>query len=163
MNNSPATVALKMIQYFGHDVRRINHALKVYGFTKHIATLEKLPPEQLTLLEIAALLHDIGIKEAEKQYQSTAGTYQELLGPDIARELLADLNLSETETERVCYLIGHHHSYHKIDALDFQILVEADFLVNIFEDQMQPAQIENIQSKYFKTATASNLLIGMYR
>ena len=34
-------------------------------------------------------------------------------------------------TERVAYLIGHHHTYDKIEGMDYQILVEADFLVNI--------------------------------
>lgn len=88
-------VALKMVHYFGNDVRRINHALKVHGLVRTIAGLEKLSLPKLTVLEIAALLHDIGIKEAERKYQSTAGHYQELLGPDIARELLTDLNLAE--------------------------------------------------------------------
>ena len=155
-------VALKMIRYFGNDVRRINHALKVHGLVRVIAGLEKLSLPELTVLEIAALLHDIGIKEAERKYQSTAGHYQELLGPDIARELLTDLSLAEDSFERICYLIGHHHSYNQIDGLDFQVLVEADFLVNIFEGQMSKAQIAAIKEKYFKTKTGIGLLTAMY-
>ena len=34
---------------------------------------------------------------------------------------------------RVEYLVGHHHTYKDIDGLDYQILVEADFLVNILK------------------------------
>jgi hypothetical protein len=155
-------VALKMIQYFGNDLPRINHALKVDSFVKIIAGSEELPSEQFFVLEIASLLHDIGIKEAEKLYQSTAGHYQEMLGPDIARKLLADLTLPEDTLNRVCYLIGNHHSYHKIDGLDFQILVEADFLVNIFEDQMNTDQSATIKQKYFKTKTGIELLMSMF-
>jgi HD superfamily phosphodiesterase len=156
-------VALKMIRYFGSDLRRINHALKVHGFVRTIAGLEKMSFEELTILEIASLLHDIGIREAEKKYQSTAGHYQEMLGPGIARELLRDLSLEEDALNRICYLIGNHHSYNKIDGLDFQILVEADFLVNIFEDQMSKEQIIAIKEKYFKTGTGIELLTAMYQ
>lgn len=157
-----SVVALKMVRYFGNDLPRINHALKVHGFAKTIAGLENMSLEELAILEIASLLHDIGIKEAEKKYQSTAGHYQELLGPDIARELLGDLSLAEAALNRICYLIGNHHSYNKIDGLDFQILVEADFLVNIFENQMSKEQIPVIKEKYFKTETGIELLTAMY-
>jgi len=51
----------------------------------------------------------------------------------------------------VCHLIGNHHSYQKIDDIDFQILVEADFIVNIFEDEMKRSKIESVVNKYFKT------------
>lgn len=163
MDGITEIVALKMIRYFGSDLRRINHALKVHGFVRTIAGLEKMSFEELTILEIASLLHDIGIKEAEKKYQSTAGHYQEMLGPGIARELLRDLSLEEDALNRICYLIGNHHSYNKIDGLDFQILVEADFLVNIFEDQMGKEQITAIKEKYFKTGTGIELLTAMHQ
>ena len=57
-----------MIQYFGHDVRRINHALKVYSFAKCIAQNEKISETKLLIVEISAILHDIGIKNAEIKY-----------------------------------------------------------------------------------------------
>ena len=38
--------------------------------------------------------------------------------------------------ERVQYLIGRHHTYNDIDGIDYQILVEADFLVNMYEDSL---------------------------
>jgi HD superfamily phosphodiesterase len=161
MENVVDIVALKMVRYFGTDVRRINHALKVHDFAKIIAGLEGLPSEKQMILETASLFHDIGIKEAEKQYQSTAGHYQEMLGPDIACVLLKDL-LPENIIDRVCYLIGHHHTYGQIDGLDYQILVEADFLVNIFEDQMNQQQIALIREKYFKTKTGIELIQCMY-
>ncbi|HOJ79087.1 MAG TPA: HD domain-containing protein [Bacillota bacterium] len=152
----------KMIIYFGNDVRRINHALKVFGFAKTIAALEGIQGEQLLTILIAAILHDIGIKKAEQLHHSTAGHYQELLGPDVARDLLQGLDLAPQIEKRILHLIGHHHSYNKIDALDFQILVEADFLVNIFEDEMTPEQIIKIKDNFFKTGTGRELLTEMY-
>ena len=36
------------------------------------------------------------------------------------------------DVERICFIIGHHHTYKAIDGLDFQILVEADSGFKIF-------------------------------
>jgi hypothetical protein len=120
------------ITYNKNDVLRINHLLKVYSFAHHIGIMEGCNAQLQTIIEIAALLHDIGIHESERKYNSSAGNWQELEGPIVAGELLKDLNLDSSIQNRVLFLIGHHHSYKAIDGIDFQILVEADFLVNIF-------------------------------
>lgn len=157
-----ANMLKKTIVYFEGDVKRINHALKVYGFAKSIGELEGMSEEKLRVLELAAILHDIGIKESERKYASSAGKYQELEGPPIAKALLQGFDLANQIVDRVCYLIGNHHSYSKIDDLDFQILVEADFLVNIFEDGMTEDQIASIRLKYFKTSTGMDYLNSLY-
>ncbi|QQS51202.1 MAG: HD domain-containing protein [Bacteroidota bacterium] len=159
MKNS---VLVSMIEYFGCDVRRINHALKVYGFASAIGYGEELDLPTMKILEIAAALHDIGIPVAEAKYGSCNGKYQEIEGPPIAREILQKLKVESNLLDRVCYLIGNHHSYSKIDGIDFQILIEADFLVNIFEDQMSQKNIESIGKKYFKTATGLSILKSMH-
>lgn len=66
-----------MIEYFGEDVRRINHAIKVYGFAKTLGELEGLDNNGQFVLEVSAILHDIGIKVSEEKYNSSAGKYQE--------------------------------------------------------------------------------------
>lgn len=157
-----ANIIKKTIEYFDGDVKRINHALKVHGFAKSIGELENIPKDKLRSLEIAAILHDIGIKESERKYASSIGKYQELEGPPIARELLQEFSLEKELVDRVCYLIGNHHSYSKIDDLDFQILVEADFLVNIFEDSMTQEQIASIKHKYFKTSIGLEYFNSLY-
>lgn len=157
-----AEITLKMIEYFENDVKRINHALKVYGFASCIARSEKLSNDEIMIIEITAILHDIGIKEAEKKYNSCGGNYQEIEGPAVARQLLSETKLNSEMLERICFIIGNHHSYHKIDRLDFQILVEADFLVNIFEDEMSQNSIESVRNKYFKTQTGISMIQSMY-
>ena len=82
------------------------------------------------------------------------------MGPDVARNLIGHLRISDDIKERVYYLIGNHHSYNKIDGIDFQILVEADFLINIFEDKIN--NIINIKNKIFKTKTGIELLEDIY-
>ncbi len=152
----------KMIEYFGTDVRRINHSLKVYGFASCIARREKLSDSDILIVDITAILHDIGIKEAEKKYNKTSGHYQEKEGPAVALKLLSEINLNKVTLDRICFLIGHHHSYQKINGLDFQILVEADFLVNINEDDMPKYSIESIRKNYIKTQTAISIIDSIY-
>jgi len=104
-----------MIRYFRNDVRRINHALKVYDFACLIAHETGVDDEKRQIIGIAALLHDIGIKEAERKYQSSASRYQEEEGPAVARAILEPYHLDAKTVDRVCYIIGNHHTYTKID------------------------------------------------
>jgi len=151
-----------MIRYFHNDVRRINHALKVYDFARLIAHESGVDKETRQVIKIAALLHDIGIKEAERKYHSSASRYQEEEGPAVARTIMEPYHLDEKLVDRICYIIGNHHTYTKIDGIDFQILVEADFIVNIYEDEMKPEVIQSIKKKIFKTEAGTRLLEGMY-
>lgn len=155
-------IKYQMIQYFGKDIKRINHALKVHSFAHLIATNENIDSIQIAIIETVALLHDIGIKQAELKYNSSAGKFQEQEGPAIAQLLLKDFNLQESFLNRVLYLIGHHHSYQKMDGIDFQILVESDFIVNIQEDNLSSDSIRTIQEKYFKTSMGHHLLKYMF-
>ena len=115
------------------------------------------------ILEAAAILHDIGIHEAERKYGSTSGKYQELEGAPLARAMLRNLGYEEDFTERVCYLVAHHHTYDQVDGQDYQILLEADFLVNAYEDQLSPSAIASFRDKIFQTASGKKLLESMYR
>ena len=150
------------ITYNGNDIKRINHLLKVFSFARLLGIMENCEPQLQTIIEISAILHDIGIHEAERKYNSSAGNWQEIEGPIVAQELLKDLNLDKNILERVLFLIGHHHSYKAIEGIDFQILVEADFLVNIFEDGIGKSECEKIKENIFKTKTGIRLLEQLY-
>lgn len=152
----------ELVFYFKDDVRRINHALKVYGYAHALTGLECLSAKEGLVVDLAAVLHDIGIKEAERKYNSSAGKYQEIEGPPIAKRILIECQIEEEIIDRVCFLIGNHHSYQKINGIDFQILVEADFIVNIYEDNMSKNAIESIRNKYFKTTSGIKLIETMY-
>lgn len=151
-----------MINYNSPDIRRINHAIKVYSFAVNIAEEEACDKETFNTIAYAAILHDIGIHEAEKKYCSSAGKFQEIEGPLVARELLKDFEISDKIKNRIFYLIGNHHTYDKIDGIDFQILVEADFLVNIYEDEISMSSVESIRNKIFKTKKGIELLDTLY-
>lgn len=151
-----------MIEYYTGDVRRINHFLKVYGFAKSIGEMEGLDETTQKILEIAALTHDIGIKNSEKKYNCTTGNYQQIEGPPEAIKLLFKLNFELPIIDRVCWLIAHHHTYNDINAKDHQILVEADFLVNAFEDNLSSSSIQNFREKVFRTQSGKAFLNNMY-
>lgn len=153
-------VTKDMIEYYNSDVNRINHALKVYGFAKCIGELEDIKEQET--LELTAILHDIGIPDSERLYNSSAAKYQEIIGPKVAASILEKYNLPEKVLDRIYYIIGNHHTYDKIDGIDFQILVEADFLVNIFEGNYERAKIEMVKEKFFKTKTGLDLIDSLY-
>ena len=152
----------EMIKYDSGDVLRIQHFIKVYTFSHMIGELEGMSGESLEILDIASILHDIGIHPAEKRYGNCMGKYQEELGPDEARKLLAPFNLDDRIVDRVCFLIGHHHTYDQVDGLDYQILLEADFLVNSFEDSLNKDAVMTFRDKVFKTKTGINVLNTMF-
>ena len=152
----------EMIKYDTGDVLRIQHFIKVYSFAHMIGELEGMSDEALEILDIASILHDIGIHPAEKKYGNCMGKYQEELGPDEARKLLASFNLKDEIVDRVCFLIGHHHTYDQVGGLDYQILLEADFLVNSFEDNLNKDAVITFRDKVFKTKTGIATLNTMF-
>lgn len=161
-NVTPEEVLTEMIRYQEGDPKRIQHFIKVHGFAKIIGQGERMEPEALRILEIAAAVHDIGIKPAEEKYGSAGGKLQEQEGPPAARELLERLVCEPGVTERVCYLVGHHHTYHGIDGLDYQILVEADFLVNLFEEHTEKAGVEAAYRNIFRTESGKRICREMF-
>jgi uncharacterized protein len=115
-------------------------------------------------LEVAAVIHDIGIKSAEEKYGkgNCNGKLQQELGPEPARKMLSELDFDNGVIDRVCFLIAHHHTYTNVEGLDWQILLEADFLVNAFEDSLSQDSIINFRDKVFKTETGTRMLNEMF-
>ena len=156
-------VTTAMIDYYQGQPKRIQHFLKVHPYAKLIGEQEGLDKEILDILEVAALTHDIGIKISEEKYNSSAGKYQEVEGPAVAQQMLEDFQYDKAKTDRVCYLIGHHHTYDQIDGIDYQIMIEADYLVNADESNFSGNNVRNMLEKVFKTETGKFLLQSMYQ
>lgn len=153
---------MAMMEYDRGDAKRIQHFIKVYEFARMIGRLEGLDEHMQFILESAAVVHDIGIHIAEEKYGSSSGKYQEIEGPAEAEKLLRSLGWPQDVTERVSYLVGHHHTYHDIDGMDYQILVEADFLVNLYEDQSSEESRKNAYRKIFRTESGRKLCRLLY-
>ncbi len=155
-------VISEMIRYYSGDPRRVAHFMKVYSFAKTIGEREGIDHETQEILEVAAAMHDIGIKIAEEKYNSSAGKYQEQEGPEPARKMLSALGADKKLTERVIYLIAHHHTYKNIDGMDYQILIEADFLVNAYEDGLAEQSIRTMREKIFRTKSGTEFLDNIF-
>ena len=154
-------ISLEMKKYFGTDFKRVHHALKVARVAEQILKMEGGHP--LVVMGVA-YLHDIGIHEAERQYGSHSGHYQEMEGPAIAREILERLGVQKEMIDEICDIIGHHHSPREEEKLNFQVLYEADCLVNIEEEGISKdrKKVEELIGKVFRTVTGKQLAEKLY-
>lgn len=144
------------------DLRLTEHALKVYGYAMGIGGEEGLSPDDLKILCMAAVLHDIGIPKAIQIHGSAAGPYQEQEGAELAQEILHSLNVPSDISDRVIWLVGHHHTAAAAkDNLLLQILMEADYLVNMSE---KPGRYNhaNIRDSFFKTSSGIMYLNNLF-
>ena len=156
-------LALAMIDYNNGDPKRIQHTTKVHAYAQMIGKEEGVDEDTLFILESAALVHDIGIRASEKKYGYQNGKMQEQEGPAVARELLRRLGgYSDWQIERICWLVAHHHTYHLCEDLDYQILIEADFLVNLYEDNESAKAVNAVRRNIFKTNSGTRILDAMY-
>lgn len=152
------SVITAMIEYLHGELHEVEHLLKVHGYAVAIGEGEGLDPVSLRTLEIAAVVHDIGIPLARAKYGSDAGPYQEELGPAAARELLEKLGCDEAAIARVCTLVGRHHTYENVDGIDCRILLEADYLVNAAAHGDGREAVEAARRRFFRTKTGIRYL-----
>lgn len=150
-----------MRTYFGADRRRINHALRVTGYAEELLAREKGDRE---VVIAAALLHDIGIPEAERKYGSTSGDLQEREGPPVAREILASLGFDAHVIDEVCAIIASHHSPGELDTDNFRIIWDADWLVNLGDefDVIDSGKTRELIRKIFQTTTGKTMAEQLY-
>lgn len=163
MERKLAELIYEMSDYDRSSVQRIQHFLKVHNLCATIGRLEGLDESTLYTLEVAAIMHDIGIKPSLEKYGSDEGHYQEKEGPPEAIRMLKKLDFTDEKLiDRVCFLIAHHHTYDDINAPDYQILIEADFLVNLYENGSPLETIRNVKENIFKTRTGLKMLEDMF-
>ena len=147
-----------MCAYEAGCSHRIHHLVKVHGFARQIGLSEGLDDDAQFVLEAAAIAHDIGIRPAMELTGACPGPLQEKLGPPVAAEMLPGLGFPPEVTERVCFLIGHHHTYENVEGIDWRILLEADYLVNMIEGNHPAAAISQARDTFFRTEEGKRLL-----
>ena len=152
----------QMIVFSNGNLHDITHFITVWTYAKTIGELEGLDADTQYLLEATAIVHDIACPFCREKYGRADGKLQEKEGPSIVRTFLADSGMTEAQKERIAYLVGHHHTYTNIGGLDYQILVEADFLVNLYEDQIPAAAKKHAYTSIFRTETGKRLCRELY-
>jgi len=165
MQNKALTLKQKLVEemekFFADDAKRIKHAKNVMHFAEEISKQEKA---DWHIVIPASILHDIGIKEAEKKYGSNAGIYQEKEGPAIAKKILLVLSFKKEDVEEICGIIAHHHSPGKVETMNFKVLYDADWLVNLKDevDAKDKGKLEKVINKVFLTETGKKIAEKLY-
>lgn len=152
----------KMIEFYEGNLHDIAHFLKVWAYAKTIGEQEKLDTHTMQILELAAVIHDIACPLCREKYGNTNGKNQELESPPLVKEFFSDLPVSEQDTERILWIAAHHHTYENVNGFDYQILLEADFLVNAEESGYKKSAVEAAKKNIFKTAAGIRLLESIY-
>jgi urease accessory protein UreE len=139
----------------------IEHTLRVLHNADEIMTGENIDSQTAEIISLSAILHDIGAIEALRKHGSIDGHFQEIEGPAIAMGILERAGAPDKTIERVCYIVGNHHTPSKIDGVDFQILWEADLLDSL-EFGGQSKTLEQLRAEIqenFKTVSGKNLVV----
>ncbi len=152
----------KMIAYSKGNIHDIDHFIRVWTYARTIGELEGLDRENLFVLETAAITHDIACPICREKYGNTNGKHQESEGQHLVRCFLADTGMTQQQIDRVAYLVGHHHTYREIDGLDYQILIEADFIANCSEIGCSENKIRYFMDEWMKTESGKQLVRDVF-
>ena len=157
-----AAATEKMIEFYRGNLRDIDHFLKVWAMAKTIGELEGLNSHTQEVLELTAVVHDIACPLCREKYGNTNGSNQELESPPLVETFFEGLPVDPADLSRISWLVAHHHTDTGVDGLDYQILLEADFLVNAGESGYSRAMIEKFRQRVFRTKSGIRLLDSMY-
>ena len=152
----------KMIAFSDGNIHDIDHFIRVWTYARTIGELENLDRETQFLLEVAAITHDIACPLCRVKYGNTNGKYQEEEGVPMVKEFLSDTGIAEEVIDRVAFLVGHHHTFSGIDGIDYQILIEADYIANATENGYGQENIVNFMQKIMETEGGKQILKAIY-
>ena len=162
MRMTIAQVMQKMISFSEGNIHDIDHFIRVWTYAKTTGELEHLDRETQYILEVAAITHDMACPLCREKYGNTNGKYQEAEGIPMVKAFLCDTGISASQVERVQYLVGHHHTFSGIDGIDYQILIEADYIANASENGCDVKNIENFMNRIVKTSAGKQLIKSVF-
>ena len=152
----------KMIRFSNGSIHDINHLIAVWTYAKTIGELEHLDLETQFILEVAAITHDIACPVIRDEAGHTDHKLQETMGAPMVRDFLADSGMPAEQIERVSWLVGHHHTLNAIDGLDYQILIEADLIVNACEKGWNGEKMKHLRNTVMKTAAGKRIVDAVF-
>lgn len=157
-----AQIMEKMIAFSEGNIHDIDHLIRVWTYARTIGELEGLDTETQYILEVAAITHDIACPLCREKYGNTNGKYQEAEGAPMVAAFLSDTGMTAAQSERVKFLVGHHHTFSDIEGADYQILVEADYIANASENGYDAKNIENFLNRIVKTRAGKKLIESIF-
>ena len=111
------------------------HARAVLDYVRQLR--ERGAPGDPEIATLAAILHDVGIPQALRLYGSAGPPGQEVEGAVIANDLLARLGCPRKQIDLITAIIAMHHHRPVHPSAEFQLVYDADQLVNA-QEQGQP-------------------------
>jgi hypothetical protein len=153
-----------MEEVFAEMPGMIRHTHTVLG---HATDIQEHEGGDRTIARASAILHDIGIPRAREVHGSSAGQYQEIEGPPIARAILEKHGFPEEQIDHICGIVANHHSDADpeiVTTLEFKILWDADWLVNFPGRHREASNDEKASAieKIFKTSRGKELAQEMF-
>lgn len=155
----------RMIDYYAAcDSTQIAHTLCVHEYTRMLAMRERYDERKRGLLEIAALLHDIGCPSAKWKYGDSLPIHQQQEGMCIAADWFAsDPSWLDTqEAQWVVDVVGAHHNAVQAEVLGFEVLYEADLIVNLFEGYYPVDYADVYYHKMVRTKSGKQLFRQLF-
>ncbi len=147
----------EMIVFSEGNIHDIDHFIRVWSYAKTIGESEHLDSETQYILEAAAITHDIACPLCQEKYGNTNGKYQETEGAYLVKSFLQNSEMTEAQIERISFLVGHHHTFTNVNGIDYQILLEADYIANASENGYSKENIKNFIEKIMKTNSGIKL------
>ena len=152
----------KMIAFSDGNIHDIDHLIRVWTYAKTIGDLESLDADTQYILEVAAITHDIACPLCREKYGNTNGKHQEEEGALMVRAFLSDCGMCSAQIDRVSHLVGHHHTFSGIDGIDYQILIEADYIANATENGYSQENAANFITKIMKTESGKKIAKSVF-
>lgn len=157
-----AQIATKMILVSHGNHHDIRHFQEVFAYASIICTLEGVNSEQSFNTRVAALLHDIACPFLREEKGYCDPHEQEDLGTGYATAFLMGFGLQDFYIRKIVHLVGIHHSWDKADSIEAQILMEADFIVNAQEQELDSQKVLDVRNKFFKTNSGIDLINDIF-
>ena len=159
MKRNETRLMMDALKYEEGHARRTQHILKVYALAKVFGEQEGLNQEEQELLQAAAILHDIPIKFCKEKYQGDASQEnQQKEAPKLVEGFMLDAEYSKKDVEIVLDMVLNHHKYHIEHTRLLQILIEADLIINYYEEGQKTEYFEKIK-ELFVTETGRGFLL----
>lgn len=159
MINNETKLLYHALCYEEGHARRTQHILKVYALAKLLGESEQLSGEDRQILQAAAILHDIAIKYCKIHYNGDACQQnQQKEAPQLIRSFLQDADYLPSCVPQIVELVLHHHDYARPKDRLLQLLIEADLIINCYENSPPSEKTADDIRKLFRTDTGKKLL-----
>ena len=81
----------------------------------------------------------------------------------MVRAFLSDCGMCTGQIDRVAFLVGHHHTLSGIDGIDYQILIEADYIANAMENGYSRENVTNFMNRIMKSESGKRIAKTVFR